>query len=154
MYLAAECRYREGRFLLEQGKLDAGIYLLGYVAEMTLKLAYCRLDPTLSFQQLVMSRLSVAESRWRAIYGRGAGTRLDLHNPVALLIILEDGRSLFGLSSLTAEETRLINSYVFTIHDNWMVGMRYRGHHATVQEADAVLVAVEWLRDNYQLLWK
>lgn len=63
VYLAAESRYRKGCFLLDGGQWDGGIYLLGYVAEILLKLAYCRLDPDIELDQLMEARLSVARVR-------------------------------------------------------------------------------------------
>ncbi len=44
MLLAANARYDEGLLLLDNGHLDGGVYLLGYAAEMILKISFCRVD--------------------------------------------------------------------------------------------------------------
>ena len=158
MYLAAEHRYKEGSLLLSIGELDAAIYLLGYSAEMLLKLAYCRLDSTIGLTDLVMGRLVVAEARWRAIYQRSSLTRrdqkFDMHDLIALLVSIEDGRLQFSKPPLTVSQIRSLNDCVFTVYENWWVAMRYRSRYATLREATQVLEAVEWLRSNHQQLWK
>lgn len=155
MYLAADYRYREGRFLVEQGQFDAGIYLLGYSAEMLLKLAYCRLDPAVSLTDLVAGRLVVAEIHWRTVYRNSPLARrdreLDRHDLVALLIALEDGRHQLGKPPLN---TNLLNEHVFKVYANWWVSARYRGCYATEREAKETFDGIEWLRQNHQSLWQ
>ncbi len=51
MMKAADARLAEGEALVDGGYSDAGIYLLGYVAEMVLKTAYCRVDPAVNISR-------------------------------------------------------------------------------------------------------
>ena len=161
MYLAADCRYREGRLLLQQGHRDGGIYLLGYVAEMVLKLGYCRLDRAMAMDSPVASRMVVAQQRWRSVF-RGTSWRtifghneeLDRHNLVALWLCIQDGRQRLGLPTMEREVARLADFYVYAIDENWLVAMRYRGQYATESEAITVRDAVEWLYTNQAELWR
>jgi hypothetical protein len=40
------------------------------------------------------------------------------------------------------------------LYQNWWVGMRYRTDQVQGREAATVLEDVEWLRANYQALWR
>jgi len=64
MLLAANARYDKGLALLDAGYRGGGVYLLGYAAEMILKISFCRVDPTIPPSVTVRSRFVIAERRW------------------------------------------------------------------------------------------
>ena len=53
MLSAAEARLREAEALFAKGEWNGTIYLCGYVVEMALKVAFCRIDPTFQETDLV-----------------------------------------------------------------------------------------------------
>jgi hypothetical protein len=150
MEKAALSRFREGQFLVQSGWYDSGIYLLGYVAEMLLKTAYCRVDPQVRRNFLVASRLTPARRYWRTTFG----DQPSGHDRLFLALSIEDDRPRQGKTAWPVATARLFNTTIDRIAENWTVEMRYHQPKATQVEANDMLVDVGWLRRNYEALWR
>lgn len=150
MEAAAQARYEEGQELIRSGFFDGGIYLLGYVAEMLLKTAICRIDPFAVPTTLVTVGLRPARSAWMQIF---PGDKWDGHNLLFLSLSLENERRVKTLARLHLGTERTFNYWVNLLYDHWFVSIRYRHREATQTEAIDVISGVEWLRNNYNSLW-
>lgn len=151
IYLAVESRMGEGRRLIEEGYDDAGIYLLGYVAEMSLKLAFARLDPRIPLQAPVEATLIRLQTLWRSL---SFGGRLDLHDVAMLAFLLEYDYQQRRGRPYPANIQHGLTHTIRRLHSNWWVGSRYRARRATRREAEETVIDVEWLRDNHSSLWR
>lgn len=150
---AAEDHYQEGQKLVQDGFHHAGIYLLGYAAEIWLKTALCRVDPNLILTDTVDSHVGLARFRWQRMFG---GRPPSGHDLLFLALSLEDERRRVGkpsLGTVSSVLSQLFNVSVGMIYDHWFVEMRYRRQDATASEALRMFQSVEWLRDNYLFLW-
>ncbi len=153
MEAAAEDRYQEGKNLVQQGYFHAGIYLLGYAAEIWLKTAICRVDAASLLTDTIESRVGPARYRWQRLFG---GRLPSGHDLLFLALALEDERRLAGkpqLDSVSPILSRIFNSLVGLLYDHWFVEMRYRHQDASAEEAEKVLDSIEWLKNNYVFLW-
>lgn len=153
MEAAAEDRYQDGQKLVLDTYYHSGIYLLGYAAEIWLKTAICRADPAMTLTDTVGSRIGPARYRWQETFG---GRLPSGHDLLFLSLSLEDARERAGKSPLNTISpilSRLFNTSISLIDDNWFVEMRYRHQDASSAEAQQTLDGVEWLRSNYEFLW-
>jgi hypothetical protein len=120
----------------------AAIYLLGYVAEILLKMAFFRVAGFLPGQAVEL----------RAITAHAAWTRSNLHNLDALadLLIAERATRDRALDPAFAGQ---LKSCVLTIANHWGTTLRYKHTAAEQPELAEVYQNVEWLRANATLLW-
>ena len=153
MESAAEDRYQEGKKLIEEGYFHAGIYLLGYAAEIWLKTAICRVDTASIPTDLVDSHVGPARYRWQRLFG---GKLPSGHDLLFLALALEDERRLTAkpqLDVVSPDLSRAFNAVISLRYDQWFVEMRYRHQDASAEEAQKVLDSAEWLKSNYLFLW-
>ena len=155
MQKAAQARLQEGEALVALGYWDGGIYLLGYVAEMTLKAAYCRLDPTLTSTTVVKDVFGVAAGQWRSLF-RTSPPRNHTHDVLFWEVILDQQRQTHHKPAFAAASPRvslILSRCVQIVGRHWDVEMRYQPLKASEQDALAVRLAVRWLFANQHLLW-
>ncbi len=154
---AAEYFYQEGKFLVRKKQHYAGIYLLGYAAEMWLKTAYFRLINLLS-SDTATPQLPFAVQRGRNELIPPVRDAEGYHNLLLWwrLILLERNnpanfspRRPFNLKFAIEFQTVVLRSY-----DAWWIQMRYRSPIAATKEAEQYLKDVEWIRENHDLLWR
>lgn len=152
MLLASNARYEEGLALLDAGYQDGGIYLLGYVAEMILKTAFCQIDTTAPLYVTVESRFGIAERHWPRVSSlpRPSGYK---HSLIFWEAVLPAERTARGKPALGIMVSETLSRCVRDVVENWGVKMRYQQSNATVQEADSVRSAVAWMHDNQRSLW-
>ncbi|HVS71907.1 MAG TPA: hypothetical protein VHQ47_11685 [Phycisphaerae bacterium] len=149
--LAAESRYWEGTSLALAGESYAAIYLMGYAAEMWLKLAALRLDgvrPT----DPVKSMLPAAK-KW--LQGQ-AGVMIDhemYHSLWFWVTFLKEKRWWKGKPLDAMMEARL-SQRARRLYGTWWVEMRYRPSMVLEREAQSVYDDVTWIRDHYRELWR
>jgi hypothetical protein len=151
--LALEERFREGQVLVNSGNArdaSAGIYLLGYAAEMLLKGAYFRFEGAAP-GDLIAPRLGPA---------RAAGRRLipaipyeNYHSLLFWAKLLQVTRVVQGQPLPFAVAVPFL-AYARRLHGQWWVEMRYRRNEAHAVEARSVLADVIWLRANRFGLWR
>ena len=154
MQKAVRPRLVEGEALVALGHWDGGIYLLGYVAEMVLKVAYCRLDPTLSSTTVVKDVFGVAAGQWRGLF-RTNLPRNYAHDVLFWEVVLGEQRKKHKLllASSSPRAALILSRCVQIIGQHWEVEMRYQPPKASEQNALAVRVAVRWIYANQDSLW-
>jgi hypothetical protein len=148
--LAAEQKYGEAIELMTAGYSGAGIYLMGYVSEMLLKVGYFRYignTPT----DLIEPGLGVA-------YKRGQLLIPHVHH--------ESYHSLRFWALLLVEERQHRNNPLNPplegdflacsqrLYQYWWVEMRYRRDLAVPDDVETVYSDTTWLRDNHAMLWR
>lgn len=138
-------KYREGEVLIAGGYPGAGIYLLGYSAEMLLKNAYFRLTGATVIDR-VQPRLAPALAAGRLYIP--AIPHESYHSLRFWALLLREVRRrqhrplpTLADASFTARTRRL--------HQTAWIGMRYRQDQATMQEAQSVQSDVTWLHRHY-----
>jgi hypothetical protein len=147
---ACEDKFWEGIELASARRFSAAIYLLGYAAEMHLKLAAFRFDDA-SANDLVYPRLHVVR-RWM-------GTRQPhvpherFHSVVFWMHYLR-GRRSETAKSLNRNLDGLLVHHVQRIYSTWWVEMRYRPDQASENDLNRMFADVNWLRGNQQFLWR
>jgi hypothetical protein len=144
--LAAEARYREGLELMARGRHGAGIYLLGYVVEMRLKLACFRLMGASNTTPVDALREA---ARRNAKHMGVAAKDESCHSLRFWFELVEQHRARSGRPSLAADYTRCVER----VYRTWWVEMRYHPDLATDRDMDQVHKDVSWLDSNYLALW-
>jgi hypothetical protein len=146
--LASEEKYWEAIELLVSGYRGAGIYLLGYVAEMILKRACFALDGARPFD-LVGPRLAPVRS-WAKRQFPGVQAE-SYHSLWFWTTALREKRRLAGKPLAPALEATLIQR-ARRIFGIWVVDMRYQPDQSLQTEARSAYDDVTWLRDHRRLL--
>lgn len=153
---AAEHFYQEGKFLVKKRHHYAGIYLLGYAAEMWLKTAYFRLINLLS-SDAVTPQLPLAAQRGKNTLSPPVADAEGYHNLLLWWRLVEHERSNaqnpFPRQPFTSKFALELQNVVFRLHANWWIQMRYRSPIGATKEAEQYLKDVEWIRENHDLLW-
>lgn len=154
MLQASHVRFEEGMTLMDAGHLDGGIYLLGYVAEMILKIAFCRMDATMPPTITVRSKFPDAVTHWRSHTGATSPPRGYEHSFIFWETVLPYERAGQHKPPLGIIVAYTLSQCIKVVSDNWDVKMRYQPRTATGAEADEVRLAVVWLHDNQTSLWR
>ena len=148
---AWEQRYAEGLRLIEvESTRTGGVYLLGYVAEMILKVAYFRFIGAAS-DSLVKNLLA------EPIFinaTNNLGMDSEAKHSILFwteLLIVTRGQRTRRLPRHLADELRISAS---TLHFNWKVDIRYHSLLVTVPEQLEVKEAVDWFRKHHKSLWR
>ncbi|HVX84853.1 MAG TPA: hypothetical protein VH253_08565 [Phycisphaerae bacterium] len=147
---AAESRYWEGVELASAGRGYAGACLLGYTAEILLKLAALRLDG-LSPATLVKQRLPPARV-WMKKHAPGVDAE-SYHNLLFWMVLIREKRAWQG-RPLEAQLDAMFTQRVRRLSGNWWVEMRYRQSRLLDREIHCVYDDVSWMRDRYIELWR
>ncbi len=148
--LAADEKYREGQHLVAGGDLGAGIYLLGYAAEMILKNAYFRFTGA-GLGDATQPRLAPA----RSVGGRLIPAIRDefYHSLRFWAMLLQAVRTDQGRPWADTEFVLEFERCTERLYNSWWVEMRYRCNQANPDEALQVLSDVGWLRTHLTILW-
>ena len=147
---ASAQKYREGMALVTAGYLGAGIYLLGYSAEMLLKNAYFRFTGA-SVIDRVQPRLAPALAAGRLYIP--AILHESYHSLQFWALLLREVRRRQS-RPLPALLDASFTSRTRRLHQTAWIGMRYRQDQATVQEARNVQSNAAWLHRHYTELWR
>lgn len=147
--LAAEQRYWEGLELAVAGHGAASIYLLGYAAEMWIKLAYYHLDQVspgiavnVSFNKVKNANPRPVQAQWEA------GHSIEFWGD---LVCLKRQNLQNAFPSLF--QAVFCNHYR-SVHANWRVEMRYQPVQAYPREVGDVYDSVSWIKSKYYDLWR
>ncbi len=154
MWQASNARFEEGMALVAAGYLDGGIYLLGYAAEMILKVAFCRLNQNAPPTLTVRSKFTDAVTHWRLHTGAISPPRGYEHSLIFWETVLPRERATQHKPVLGVIVAQTLSQCIKVVSDNWDVKMRYQPRTATGTEADEVRLAVLWLHDNQTSLWR
>ena len=145
--LAAEERYWTGLDLMTRGEGTAGIYLMGYAAEMLLKNSYFLLDKSTTPAFPIGTQLGLAKlAASTFLPGRSIKNYHDLLFWSELIIAKrrQETRPLPAITEL--EFVRCTQR----LADNWFVELRYRSSPATGAEINHVYEDVTWIRSHYR----
>ena len=148
--LASAQKYREGTALVVAGHSGAGIYLLGYSADMLLKNAYFRFTGASAIDR-VQPRLAPALAAGR--FSIPAVPHESYHSLRFWTLLLRDVRRR-QRRPLTALVDASFTARTRRLHQTAWIGMRYRQDQATVQEAQSAQSDVAWLHRHYAELWR
>ena len=148
--LAAALKYREGAALIAAGHSGAGIYLLGYSAEMLLKNAYFRYTGA-SWADRVQPKLGLALAAGRILIP--LVPHEGYHSLRFWALLLREARHAQHRPLPPLLDAQFI-SRTRRLHQNCWIGSRYRRDQSTAREAAAVLDDTEWLQRNHTLLWR
>jgi hypothetical protein len=142
--VAAEYRFLEGLELATRNHHFAGIYLLGYAAEMYLKIAAFRFDgaspSTLVYPQLQPVR------RWMLLRHPKVEHE-GFHSLRFWLQYLRSRRQVRGQALDRNFDGALVH-HVNRIYSIWWVEMRYRPDRADIMTVNRMFNDVSWLRRN------
>jgi hypothetical protein len=148
--LARQERMWDAVALWSAQRIQGGIYLLGYHAEMTLKSAYFRLrgEPANYIVDRTVLRTTVSRARLLGV------TTPDerYHSPRFWRDILLAER-LVGARPLSPQLAQDLRRYVDVIYARWAVEMRYRAPMGTIGDLEVSISAIDWLDRNYVKLY-
>jgi hypothetical protein len=147
---ASEQKFWEGIEVAAAGHPGAGIYLMGYSAEMMLKVAAFRFDGA-ALTDFVAPRLAPAKT-WLAGHPWSVHHE-SYHSLLFWMTYLRARRVSRGRAFDRRLDGQLVH-HVRRLYLVWWVEMRYRPDQATPQEVNRVLNDVAWLRDHFVLLWR
>lgn len=153
--LAANEKYLEGQNLVVQGDIGAGIYLLGYAAEMLLKNAYFRFTGA-ALADEIGPRLAPARSVGRGQQVAGLIPHIpheSYHSLRFWAMLLQASRLVQSRPWPDTEFALKFERCTESLYNNWWVEMRYRCDLASPEEALQVLNDVAWLRTYQTTLW-
>lgn len=139
--MAADERYWEGVELLAQQR-PGGVYMLGYAAEICLKLAVFRLIGSLN-SEAMKAKLGPAKKLANR-YGVHANPE-GYHSLEFWTLLLLASRSARGqpFQPAFAQELAIRGA---RLHLNWSVNLRYHPFTASAREMHEVLDDVDWIR--------
>ncbi len=147
---AADVRFEDGLVLAtdRDPRTTGAVYLLGYVAEMLIKVSY--------YQVRGVPAANDVSAELSAIRGRAAALGLtwtgNLHNIVNLATLLVLERMARGNPmphGLAAE----FLSRVIALSMEWSEQLRYKSVTAGEREVREVFEHVDWIHRHYALLW-
>ena len=148
---AWEQRYQEGLRLLEdEATRTGGVYLLGYVAEMILKVAYFRFIGAASDD--LLEALLTTISFKTAVKNMGVEPEF-YHNPRFWTELLISTRKQNN-RNLPAHLQYNLQMFAENLYDNWKVDIRYHSLMVEAQEWRDVKEATEWFYNHHASLWR
>jgi hypothetical protein len=149
MLVAADDRYREAEELLVNHQFDGAVYLLGYAAEMWLKVACMRLRghaPTVQVKGALPPLKSWMNAVAPAVVFSGYHDLRFLAECIFHLRLTQ-ARPLTG--TLAAElRAQVVNG----LHNGWIVDMRYRRSGVSASDAWSALQQSWWMKSNWLFL--
>lgn len=148
MLLAAGARLAEAEALLEAHQWDGSVYLAGYVAEMLLKIAYCRLDPTFPLGGTVSYVFGPARAVWNSLTPMSSLPDQHKHSLLFWETVLDVRRQMSAVAPAEWGLRLSASRHLLTIRLSWRVDLRYQSPLVTEGEARSACVAARWLFDN------
>jgi hypothetical protein len=150
MLLAAEDRYKDAEELLAQDRLDGCVYLLGFAAEMWLKAACMRLRG-LGPADPVFAALTALKGFMKQV---APTIPFDGYHDLSFYVgCIRTLRSRQNRPLPGQFELELNTRMVRSLHQEWIVDMRYRRVNVTAPQAWEALEDTWWIKSNWlQLL--
>jgi len=156
MEKALESRYYEASHLIvspDDAHRWGGIYLLGYVGEMVLKMVYFKLKGCLPGEDAwaVLKNNAKSEAVGYGIVKQTSDFDFhNLQNMLDLVLWTRRNRGRVGFARISLPD---LSSAVLALQANWWVPMRYFGERPLTEEVKAAYEAASWLRTYYFELW-
>ena len=142
--LAAEQKYWEGLELMVAGRAGAGLYLMGYLAEMWLKVSWFQLGGSAP-ADLVRPLLGPARAMGRRLF---PAVSYEAYHSLRFWCYLLLSRHRRRGRRLNPRLKKQFTRHVRTLYSIWWIEMRYRPDRAGIREAQGVYEAVTWLRTH------
>lgn len=141
-------RYYDALACALNGREFGACYLLGYVVEMSLKVALFRYmgvrqDVDLS-KELDAARQSMKLHNIK---------RRNLHDLGAWRLLLVEVRQREG-RPLDSKFAAMLQGHIDVIDSHWRIELRYRGSLHAQHEFDEMLKSVDWIRANDTVFWE
>jgi hypothetical protein len=130
----------------DRKRFFGGCYLLGYVMEISLKVAFFRFGGIGVIDDLTMPRASLGGMIRK---NQNAG----LHDLVALVTTLIAERAARG-NPYDRQFATDLTAFVTKAAKHWKVEMRYQEAVPAVNEFHELLDSVDWVMNNRQRLWR
>jgi hypothetical protein len=147
-HIASSEKFREGLLLLSAGYPGAGIYLMGYAAEMSLKLSAFIFDGA-SPADPVFPKLAAAKS-WAV--NHGISDPPEGYHSLNFWTAYLRRRRLSAGRRLPSDLDGALIRHADRIYSGWWIEMRYRPDAATVLDGERVSKSVTWIvRHRLQL---
>lgn len=146
--LAADRHYFAGLKLATHGLSGDASYLLGYTAEIILKISYFKIRDGVTSTDYLDPRLQSALNDGRIYFGWSRNERWRFHELMSWANLHCTHRRRYGYSLPRQTEASLI-SRMLRLQQNWTVEMRYHVFNVTDQEIANVYNHVTWLRDHF-----
>ena len=143
-------RLRDARRLSDGGRSYWSVYTFGYVVEIVLKAAYCRLNGLLDGDD---AWPLVSSARSRACFLNIARQARNLHDLVFWCELVIAERAYRGMAPLPTLSLRLADE-VRTVAMNWQEYMRYHDAVDASGECECVSLSVSWIVQHYPALWR
>lgn len=148
--LARQERLWDGVNLWLSARPQGGVYMLGYHAEMSLKLAYFRWQGLNVATVIDRARLDTAKAKGKVL---GVTTPiLGFHSLRFWRDLLEAERAAAS-RPLDPQLAADLHVYVNAIHARWSVEMRYGAPKSSMVDLEVVAAAVDWLDTNHSRLY-
>jgi hypothetical protein len=148
--LALEDRYLEAIELVSRGYPHAGLYLLGYVAEMILKSACMRVTGATAADE-VEARLGPARAAGKRLIPKIAHEQYHSLRFWGYLLVAE---RVSRQRPLRRAVRRAVLRIVERLYADWWVEMRYRADTVEPGEVQNTIRDVDWLLENRVSLWR
>jgi hypothetical protein len=150
---AAENRYSEATFLLENQRRLAGVYLLGYAIEMWISAAYFRLRGYSPARVIDLDARYQAEAR-AVRYGFEIKWQHDLTGWARLLVeersrIAAPATIPSGVAPFDVSFAQAIVSHSHQAYQVWRPALRYSPFDPDQSDTDEVRNAAQWFKDHY-----
>ncbi len=147
---AASARYLEGRELMSGGYRGAGMYLMGYSAEMLLKSAYFRFSGAQPTDRIAALLGPAQQTAQRLI----PGIPRETYHSLRFWALLLRAKRRQQNNPLPLVVDAPFVSRTRRLYQNWWIGMRYQPDATQPREALILLDDMDWLRANYGKLWR
>jgi len=148
MQLAAKDRCRDAEELFLRQRFDGCVYLLGFAAEMWLKIVCMTLNPLGSkFDDDVMTAMKKLKQSMRQ---RTPAVKCkDFHDLEFFVRCIEELRLRKGDPLPPPRQTELRSRMIQGIYEEWIVDMRYRRSNLTEVDAQSALENVWWIQSTW-----
>jgi hypothetical protein len=146
---AASWRLAEAGVLRANGRYGAALYLLGYVAEMRLTAACCRLLGYSPEDLISVAALERMRTDARKLKLMTAAPH-DVRGWGRYLIELRRRRRRWFGRGIQG----IIERHADSLYAHWRPRLRYKTMTPTAAQLKAVLEAAEWFNSNYSALWR
>ena len=147
MKQAAEQRYWDGLTLAlgGPGTETGALYLLGYVAGILLKTAYFQVIGILPGDNIAPHLKNAhRDARWRGG---------NLHTVSSWFYLLSDVR-FYQKIAWNPVLAASVQRHVITVSSHWRETLRYTDFAPSGAELEETLASVDWLLENYDVLWR
>ena len=150
---AAESRLWDGMTLAmgNEPRPLAAIYLLGYVAEFVLTVAYCRAKPG-KVDDVDAQRAAMA-NKYTDQYQKAYGCRKRNDHELAYLLFALERERIADGRALDAALVGALRVKINWIASNWNERLRYRDVRPTQNELWEMVKSVNWVFEARRNLW-